>query len=401
MLTRLVTGYTYDAPRRKGFLDNTVVVKENVNNIPNLKQPTGSNFADKQNSRPGFQRTDPRPRFVDVDFSNQLEDTKQGLKVSLSEKTVKDIAGASKDVIAIESFLQSSQARTPEGIQLMIDAIDNLSGVERQQLDKIIGESGDKIAVEILKGLNRVVPAPPVNPKLIPLNLPPTNQTSFTDTINKLKNVDVDEKEELPDWVSDDFRKQSELKNIVKKMKTSRQDRKEELPDWAKDLFKQDRQKKEKKAQNLLRQGMRRRKNANEEKKSQKEIDDDLASFVENLMDEISRGGVTRGTKLVKGVTPAIATVVEEKSKKRKIQNISNPVSSIISTTTPSKTPTGKLQMERGSYQQVWGGEAEKTSRGGYTKNQLKKNNQGKIVAIPLSQSARNRGVRGPGFASP
>ena len=184
MLTRLATGYTYDAPRRQGFLDNTVVVRENVNKIPNLKQPTGSNFSDRANSRQGFKRSDPRPRFVDVDLGNQLEATKQGLKVSLSEKTVKDIAGASKDVIAIESFLQSSQARTPEGIQLLLDAVKSLSGVERQQLNEAIGDSGDKVAIGILEQMNSVVPAPPLDPKLTPLNLPPTNQN--TDEIKSL-----------------------------------------------------------------------------------------------------------------------------------------------------------------------------------------------------------------------
>jgi hypothetical protein len=409
MLTRLARGYTYDAPRRQGFLDNSVVVKENVNKIPSLKQPTGSNFADRVNSRQGFKRSDPRPRFVDVDLGNQLEATKQGLKVSLSEKTVKDIAGASKDVIAIESFLQSSQARTPEGIQLLLDAVKSLSAVEREQLNEAIGDSGDKIAIGILKQMNSVVPAPPAPPLTA---LPPTNQTDFTDAIDNLRNVSEEEEEEkLPDWVEDDFKKQSELKKAVNKMKTSRQEKKEELKDWVKILFKQDRQKKENKAQNLLRQGMRRRKKANEDK-AQKELDDDLANFFENLKDEMTKGSIARDTKRVEGVTPSIATVENTPTnKKRKVEElskalISNPVSSIISTTTPGETPTGQLK-EIGDKKEVWAGQAKfwdkaKTK----TIDDLTVNDKGKIVSKQASQSAKTRFDRastalGPQFATP
>jgi hypothetical protein len=297
MLTRLARGYTYDAPRRQGFLDNTVVVRENVNKIPSLKQPTGSNFADRANSRQGFKRSDPRPRFVDVDLGNQLEASKQGLKVSLSEKTVKDIAGASKDVISIESFLQSSQARTPEGIQLLLDAVKSLSGVERQQLNEAIGDSGDKVAVKILQGLNSIVSAPPAPPLT---GLPPTNQN--TDEIKSLlqtnrakqmlrqamrRRAGKEEGEELPDWVEDDFKNQSELKDLVNKMKTSRQDKKEELPDWAKFLFRAEKTQKEIKQQIA-------------EKKAQKEIDDDLASFLENLEEEMMKTPVKQKKTLRK-----------------------------------------------------------------------------------------------------
>ena len=70
-------------------------------------------------------------------------------------------------------------------------------------------------------------------------------------------------------------------------MKTSRQDKKEELPDWAKFLFIRDKNQKEIKQQIA-------------EKKAQKEIDDDLASFLENLEEEMMKTPVKQKKTLRK-----------------------------------------------------------------------------------------------------
>lgn len=227
---------------RPGFRNNTITIKRPLKHEP-LREKRGTDTADLANMRPGFFQSNPRIYVPDFDIASEIQQQQQGMKVHLSDETLRTITSANKKVLQLEA-MSNPHTLTEAGFKELIKNIKKLDYPDRVELNDVVNKAGSTLAARVLTELNDIVPPPPiVNPTPPQANF--LTAKGFEAKQNRLEEKEAAETAEQR-RILQQLAQQARAKVKAKKQESdidekdeSRQPRLSNIAEWKKVMLKQ------------------------------------------------------------------------------------------------------------------------------------------------------------------